>query len=59
METFPNDFGGDEEVVPIYEWQKEILDQRKRLIEEGNTRFVDWDEAKKRISREVSWQPNS
>ncbi|HYT49198.1 MAG TPA: addiction module protein [Pyrinomonadaceae bacterium] len=54
METFPNDFDRDEEAVPIYEWQKEILDQRERLIDEDKTRFIDWEEAKKRIAKETS-----
>jgi len=54
METFPTDLDRDEEAVPIYEWQKEILDQRERLIKEGKAHFVDWEEAKKRIAKETS-----
>ncbi len=49
METFPSDLDRDEEAVPIYEWQKEILDQRERLIERGDARFLDWEDTKKRL----------
>jgi hypothetical protein len=54
MKTLSNDVGQDEDAVPIYEWQKEILDQRERLIDEHKARFIDWEEAKKRIAKETS-----
>jgi len=40
--------------LPVHDWQKEVLDERERLIESGEAQFVDWEEAKKRIAREVS-----
>jgi hypothetical protein len=40
--------------LPIHEWQKEILDEREQLIEKGEAQFLDWEEAKQRITRETS-----
>lgn len=54
MEALSDDLCRHEETPPVYRWQKDILDQRQRLIAEGKARFVDWDEAKKRIAKEVS-----
>ena len=34
------------EDVPVPEWHKDLLDERRRLIESGAETFVDWDDAK-------------
>jgi len=47
MEALWNDLCQHEEALPVHDWQKEILDERERLIEEGEEHFVDWEEAKK------------
>lgn len=54
MEALWDDLCQHEEALPVHDWQKELLDERERLIEEGNARFVDWEEAKKRIAKETS-----
>lgn len=54
MEALWADLCQDEEALPVYEWQKKILDRRERLIAEGKTKFIDWEEAKKRIDKETS-----
>lgn len=54
MEALWDDLCQHEEALPVNDWQKEILDERERLIEEGEAHFVDWEEAKKRIAREIS-----
>jgi len=54
MEALWADLCHNEEVLPVYEWQKEILNDRQRLIAEGKTRFIDWDEAKSLIDEETS-----
>lgn len=54
MEALWTDLCQHEEALPVHDWQKEILDHRERLIEEGEARFVDWEEAKKRISKQIS-----
>jgi hypothetical protein len=35
------------EVLPVHDWQKEILDEREHLIERGESKFSDWEDAKK------------
>ena len=54
MEALWSDLCQHEEALPVHDWQKEILDERERLIETGGAQFVDWEEAKKRITRETS-----
>lgn len=54
MEALWADLCQHEEALPVYEWQKKILDRREKLIAEGKTRFIDWEESKKRIEKETS-----
>lgn len=54
MEALWNDLCHHEEALPVHDWQKEILDERERLVEQGEANFIDWEEAKKRIAREIS-----
>lgn len=54
MEALWNDLCQHEEVLPIPDCQKEILDERERLIEKGDAQFLDWEDAKKRIAKETS-----
>ena len=54
MEALWNDLCRHEEAVPVQEWQKDILDEREKSIETGQARFIGWEEAKKRITRETS-----
>ena len=49
MEALWADLCQHEEAVPVYDWQKKILDRRQRLIAKGKTKFIDWEESKKRI----------
>jgi hypothetical protein len=37
------------DAVPVPQWHKDILDERRRLIEEGKAQFIDWEIAKKQI----------
>jgi hypothetical protein len=54
MEALWDDLCRHEEALPVHDWQKEILDGRDHLIEKGEAEFVDWEEAKKRITRETT-----
>ena len=54
MESLWESLRQHEELVPIYDWQKVILDERERLLDEGKTKFIDWEQAKKEIARETS-----
>ena len=42
------------DAVPIPQWHKDILDERRRLIDEGKARFVDWETAKSQIRERTS-----
>ena len=54
MEAIWNDLCQHEEALPVHQWQKDILDERAQLIENGQAHFIEWEEAKKRISKETS-----
>jgi Putative addiction module component len=42
------------ETLPVHQWQKDLLDERERLVREGKAQFVDWESAKKRIAEQIS-----
>jgi putative addiction module component (TIGR02574 family) len=54
MEALWDDLCQHEEAMPVHDWQKEILDERQRMIERGDSKFSGWEEAKKRIVKETS-----
>ena len=54
MEALWNDLCQHEAALPVHQWQKEILDERERLVERGEAQFSDWEDAKKRITEQVS-----
>jgi putative addiction module component (TIGR02574 family) len=53
-EALWDDLCQHEEALPVHDWQKDILDGRERMIERGESKFLDWEEAKKRIVKEIS-----
>lgn len=54
MEELWDDLCQREEDVPVPQWQRELLEERERLIERGSAQFADWEIAKKRISERTS-----
>jgi hypothetical protein len=54
MEALWDDLCRREETVPVPQWHKDVLDERQRAIADGKARFVDWETAKKRISKKLS-----
>jgi hypothetical protein len=54
MEALWDDLCQQEEALPVHDWQKEIIEERERLIKNGKAKFLDWEEAKKSINRETS-----
>jgi hypothetical protein len=54
MEALWDDLCQHEGVLPVHDWQKEILDGQEVMIERGDLKFSDWEEAKKRIAKETS-----
>jgi len=53
MEALWDDLCQHEEAVPVHKWQKDILDDRERMIEQGKARFVDWETAKEHIAERI------
>ena len=54
MEALWDDLRRHEDAIVVQEWQKEILDDRQRLVDEGKAHFIDWKKAKTDIIRETS-----
>jgi putative addiction module component (TIGR02574 family) len=54
MEAIWDNLCHDEAQVPVQEWHKQLLDERRRQIEAGEARFVDWETAKERIRNRIS-----
>ena len=54
MEALWNDLCQHEETVVVHDWQKEILDEREKSVDKGSAQFIDWEQAKRDISRETS-----
>ena len=54
MEELWDDLRARAEDVPVPQWQKDLLDERERLIETGEARFDDWEAARKRITEQTS-----
>ena len=46
MEAQWNDLCQHEAALPVHQWQKEILDERERMVERGESKFSDWEDAK-------------
>ena len=42
------------DAVSVPQWHKDILDERRRLIDEGKARFIDWETAKSQIKERTS-----
>ena len=53
MEALWEDPCRREDSVPIPEWQKAILDERRLSTEGGKARFLEWESAKKSIAERL------
>ena len=42
-----------QEEFPIYQWQKDIVNKRLKDIENGNVRFLDFDDVINEIEKEL------
>ena len=49
MEAIWDDISGEEQNLEVPQWHKEVLDERERLLAEGRSQFVDWEDAKRQI----------
>jgi hypothetical protein len=54
MEALWSDLRRHEGAIAVHEWQKQVLKERERLVDEGTAEFIDWEQAKKDIARETS-----
>lgn len=54
MEALWSDLCKHEESIIVHDWQKHILDERQRLVDEGKAEFIDWEQAKRDIAGETS-----
>jgi putative addiction module component (TIGR02574 family) len=46
MEALWEDLRAHAEDLDVPEWHKEVLDSRRRAVEEGREKVLDWDEVK-------------
>ena len=53
MEAIWADLCRDEKEVDVPQWHKDLLDERERLIAQGESQFIDWEDAKKQIDEAV------
>jgi len=54
MEMLWDDLCRNDQQIPVADWQKELLDERRRQVEAGEAKFSDWESAKKRIRDRTS-----
>jgi putative addiction module component (TIGR02574 family) len=51
MESIWEDMCKTADGVPVYDWQKNLLDERQKAVEEGREKIMDWDEIKHSLGR--------
>ena len=54
METLWDNLCRREEGLPMLQWHKDLLDERERMIRDGQAQFADWETAKRRIAGQTS-----
>ena len=54
MESLWEDLARTPEVIESPAWHKDILDERRERLAEGQSRFVDWETAKADIRSKLS-----
>ena len=53
MESLWEDLTGSSDPIEPPAWHKEVLDQRRRRVLEGDAKFVDWQAAKVEIRKKL------
>jgi hypothetical protein len=54
MELLWDDLCHTESDIPSPQWHENVLMERENLIRNGKDEFVDWDQAKKEMSKQIS-----
>jgi hypothetical protein len=53
MESLWEDLAGSSDPIESPEWHKQILDERRQRIAEGEAQFIDWQTAKAGIHKKL------
>lgn len=51
MEALWDDLRANADAVPMPDWQKELLDERRAAVLEGRERVLEWDEVKDSLGK--------
>lgn len=51
MEALWEDLRADPDGVPVPDWQKRLLSERRKAVEEGNEKVLEWDDVKDSLGR--------
>lgn len=51
MEALWEDLRSHIQDSPVPDWQKKILDDRRKAVEQGTEKILDWDDVKNTIGR--------
>ena len=54
MELLWDELCKNESDIPSPKWHEHVLMERENLIRDGKDEFVDWDQAKKEMSKQIS-----
>lgn len=54
MESLWEDLARTPEAIESPAWHKDILDERRQRLAEGQSRFIDWETAKAEIRNKLS-----
>jgi hypothetical protein len=53
IEQIWEDLRKKEEDIPVPDWHLEVLRERERLLAEGKTRYIPWEQAKKELDKMI------
>ena len=59
METLWADLSRTPDELPSPVWHRDVLEERRRLVEQGRIRFLDWDAAIAELRNEVRGNTSS
>ncbi len=54
MEALWDGITPQESELEVPQWHKDLLNERERLVQEGEAKFIDWEVAKEEIRAAVS-----
>ena len=54
MEALWDDLSRHSREVEVPQWHKDVLDERERLLNAGEARFIDWEVARQEIEAAIA-----